>query len=80
MQILQLKVLYNDIIKNWEAIDDEDEKKTLMQYSERGRMLTIGYISMFHSIILLLIERWLESCTSGVMIEVMTQCETVSSR
>lgn len=39
-----MKMMYSDIIDNWEAIHDEEEKRILQKYSNRGRMLTIVYL------------------------------------
>ncbi|OXU24620.1 hypothetical protein TSAR_000941 [Trichomalopsis sarcophagae] len=39
----QLRVVYDNIAKNWQVIKDENEVSILIQYSENGRLLTIGY-------------------------------------
>ncbi|XP_031777522.1 odorant receptor 137 isoform X2 [Nasonia vitripennis] len=39
----KLRVVYDNIAKNWQVIKDENEINILIQYSENGRLLTIGY-------------------------------------
>lgn len=43
--ITQLRVVYDNIAKNWQVIKDVNEVNILIQYSENGRLLTIGYTS-----------------------------------
>ncbi|XP_031778221.1 uncharacterized protein LOC100463238 isoform X1 [Nasonia vitripennis] len=40
----KLRVVYDNIAKNWQLIKDVNEVNILVQYSENGRFLTIGYI------------------------------------
>ncbi|OXU21901.1 hypothetical protein TSAR_002412 [Trichomalopsis sarcophagae] len=42
----KLKKVYENIVENWQQIKDEHERAILVEYSERGRTLTIGYIKI----------------------------------
>lgn len=42
-----MKIMFNDIIDNWKSIDNEEEKRILQYYSNRGRILTLGYVGKF---------------------------------
>ncbi|NP_001164404.1 odorant receptor 141 [Nasonia vitripennis] len=41
----KLKILYDSVAKNWKNITEKHEREILVKYSERGRMLTLGYIT-----------------------------------
>ncbi|XP_008202544.1 odorant receptor 140 isoform X1 [Nasonia vitripennis] len=51
----KLKKVYENIMENWQQIKDVHERAILVEYSERGRTLTIGYIMYMTSALLFFI-------------------------
>ncbi|NP_001177545.1 odorant receptor 143 [Nasonia vitripennis] len=40
----KIQIVYSKVADNWKMFTDKDEIKTLLEYSEVGRMLTLGYV------------------------------------
>ncbi|NP_001177544.1 odorant receptor 142 [Nasonia vitripennis] len=41
----KIEIVYRNIVDNWKLLDDENEIRTMTEYSEFGRLLTIGYVA-----------------------------------
>ncbi|OXU18509.1 hypothetical protein TSAR_000579, partial [Trichomalopsis sarcophagae] len=40
----KIQIVYSKVADNWKMFTDKDEIKTLLEYSEVGRILTLGYV------------------------------------
>ena len=42
--------MYENIVENWKLLSNDEEREKLAEYSEIGRLLTIGYCCTYYKV------------------------------